>query len=56
MIIEVAIYLGLFISGMVFGAGFVRYGLGLGSKLHIRAKNDMSLNEDVKSIDQDFTE
>jgi len=56
MLYDIAVYLGLFIGGMIVGVGIVRYGLGLGSKMHVRAQNNIAIDEDIKNIDQNFTQ
>jgi len=49
--------LGIYLSGIITGICIVRYGLGLGSKLHIKAKLNLPLDADVQEtmIEQEFT-
>jgi hypothetical protein len=47
--------LAVFVSGMAAGIAVVRYGIGLGSRLHVRAKEGISINEDIQAIEQEFT-
>lgn len=55
MLHQLILSLGIFCLGMMVGIAIVRYGLGLGSKLHVRAKNDMSIDENISQIDQEFS-
>lgn len=44
-----------FFAGALFGLIIVRYGIGLGSKLHIRAKNNEALDEATPRVIQEHT-
>ena len=46
----------LVISGLIVGAVLMRYGIGLGNKLTISSRDDIPINEEIISIDQEATE
>lgn len=51
------IEIGIFIAGVLFGAGLVRYGMGLGFKAICQAKEDSTLGGESSSpIEQSYTE
>ena len=43
-------------SGIIAGAVLMRYGIGLGNKLTISSRDDIPINEEIISIDQEATE
>ena len=47
--------LGVYLLGILSGIAIIRYGIGLGSRLHIRAMNNIAMDEDVEAIEQEFT-
>lgn len=56
MLYEVIPFLAIaFFSGAIFGIMVMRYGLGLGSKLHIRAQNNEALDEPKIDNSQDYS-
>lgn len=44
-----------FLAGAIFGIAAVRYGMGLGTKLYVRARNNEALDETVPGILQEHT-
>ena len=46
----------LVMSGIIAGAVLMRYGIGLGNKLTISSRDDIPINEEIISIDQEATE
>ena len=46
----------LVMSGIIVGAVLMRYGIGLGNKLTISSRDDIPINEEIISIDQEATE
>lgn len=51
------IEIGIFIVGVLFGAGLVRYGMGLGFKAIFQAKEDAPLGGEASiPIEQGYTE
>ncbi|KKL87868.1 hypothetical protein LCGC14_1930420 [marine sediment metagenome] len=46
----------LVLAGLVAGAILMRYGIGLGNKLTISSKDDIPIDEEIISIDQENTE
>ena len=54
---DIVVFLGVYIFGIVTGVIVIRYGLGLGSKMHVRASENVSLGETINenSIDQEYT-
>ncbi len=57
MLYDLILLLGLYIGGILTGIVIIRYGIGLGSKMHVKAKNDISLGETItdKQIIEEFT-
>ncbi len=46
----------LVLAGLIAGAVLMRYGIGLGNKLTISSKDDIPIDEEVLSIEQENTE
>jgi len=55
MLHELAVYLGLYLFGIITGVGIIRYGIGLGSKMHVKAESGASLDEETKVNIQEFS-
>jgi hypothetical protein len=57
MLYGVEVELVVFCLGMLVGVGVVRYGIGLGSRLHVRARADRAIDDNTDDqIDQEFTQ
>lgn len=52
---DMIIYLGLYLFGIITGVGIIRYGIGLGSKMHVKAESGASLDEETKVNIQEFS-
>lgn len=48
-------FLSVFVFGILTGVSIVRYGIGLGSKLYVRSKHGITIDEDMQNIEQEFT-
>ena len=46
----------LILIGMVAGAMLMRYGVGLGNRLTLSSKDEIPLDEEIITIDQESTE
>ena len=46
----------LVLTGAIAGAVFMRYGIGLGNKLTLSGKEEVPIDEEIISIDQEMTE
>lgn len=46
----------LVLVGIVAGAALMRYGVGLGNKLTITSKEDIPIDDNTKSLTQEYTE
>ena len=46
----------LILIGMIAGAMLMRYGVGLGNRLTLSSKDEIQLDEEIITIDQENTE